>query len=219
LSNIHAAGGLKPSVEPSQEDELVGGRTAGEFVGDIARPVGTAVGNVVGSITGAVTGVSISSNTNSGPTWSNHGHFDWRVGFSTSGRNGWIVQEIRNTYRAVNSTGNDVTPAYTPHYWEAWAVGGSGNITPNVGLNHDYWIRPSRGNNTEGHWSMRGKVHFTKTDPATQGFTPGGVPDAGILLSTTSSPSGLGIARLQRYAQGNWDSTGSSPTHSGSAGP
>jgi len=210
------AGGLKPSLG---ESEVLGGRTVGEFIGDVTRPVGTAVGNAVGAIVGAVAGGSISSTTNSGPTWSNHGHFDWRVGFDTTGRNGWIVQEIINGYRAEDASGNDVTPAYTPHYWEAWAVDGSGNVTPKVGASNDYWIRPSNGNHTEGHWSMRGKAHFTSTDPATQGFTPGGVSDAGILLSTTSAPSGLGVTRLHRYAQGNWDSTTSTPTHTGSARP
>jgi hypothetical protein len=219
LSGSNSKGGLKPSIGPDQEDELVGGRTFGEAVGDIARPVGTAVGNVVGSATGALTGISISTNTNTGPTWSSHGHFNWRVGFNTTGRNGWIVQEIINTYRAEDTAGNDVTPNFTPNYYEAWAVNSSGNVTPNVGPNNDYWIRPSRGNNTKGHWSMRGKVYFTTTNPATQGFTPGGVPDAGILLSTTSEPSDLGIARQYRYAQGTWDSTGATPTHTGSAGP
>ena len=208
--------GLKSSVG---ENDVLGGRTVGEFIGDVARPVGTAVGNVVGSVVGAATGVNISSTTNSGPVWNNHGHFDWRVGFNTTGRNGWIVQEIINGYRAEDTSGNDVTPAYTPHYWEAWAVDGSGNVTPKVGSDNDYWIRPSRGNNTEGHWSMRAKVYFTSTNPTTQGFTPGGVSDAGILLSTTSAPSGLGIARFHRYAQGTWDSTTSTPTHTGSAGP
>jgi hypothetical protein len=219
-ANAYAQGGLKPGVGAEQEDEVVGGRTGEELMGDIARPVGTAALNLLGWAGGAVTGVSISSNTNSAPTWSNHGHFDWRVGFSTSARNGWIVQEIVNTYRAANKAGNDVRPTYTPHYWEAWAVDGSGNVTPSDGAaNNDYWIRPSRGNNTQGHWSMTGAVHFTTTDPATQGFTPGGVPDAGILLSTTSAPSGLGFARLHRYAQGTWESTGATPTHTGSAGP
>ncbi len=224
-SEVHAAlssgpskGGLRPGVSPEDENQLVGGRTFGEWLGDVGRVVGTSVGNVVGSVAGALTGISISSTTNSGPTWGNHGHFDWRVGFSTTGRNGWLVQEIVNTMRAQDNAGNDLGGAMpTPRYWEAWAVDGTGNVTPNVGPNNDYWIRPSRGNNTQGHWSMKGKAHFTTTDPTTQGFTPGGVADAGILLSTTTAPSGLGVARLHRYAQGTWDSTGAAPTHTGSA--
>lgn len=217
--NIHTSAGLKPGIGEDQEDELVGGRTLGESIGDIVRPVDTFTGNVIGSVAGYMTGIDIYSNTNSGPTWTNHGHFDWRVGFSTTGKNGWLIQSIVNTYRAEDSAGKDVRPKYTPSYWEAWAVDGSSKVTPAVGPNNDYWIRPSRGNNTKGHWSMRGKVYFTTTNPAIHGFSPGKVPDAGILLSTTSAPTGLGIARLHRYAQGTWDSTGKTPTHSGSAAP
>lgn len=200
------------------EDQFVGGRTFGEFMGDIARPIGTGLGNAVGAVAGALSGVSISSTTNSPATWNNHGHFDWRVGFSTTGTNGWIVQKITNTYRAEDTAGNPVAgPAPTPEYWEAWAVDASGNISPSVGANHDYWIRANKGTGTQGHWSMKGKCYFTTVDPATSGLTPGGVPDAGILLSGTSAPGGLGVARLHRYAQGTWDSTGTTPTHTGSA--
>jgi hypothetical protein len=220
LSDSSLTAGLKPGVAPDQDNEIVGGRTFGEMVGDVARPVGTGVGNVVGSVAGALTGISISSTTNSGPTWNNHGHFDWRVGFNTTGTNGWIVQEIQNTYRAQDAAGNDLAvPLPTPRYWEAWAVDGASTVTPNDGSNNDYWIRPNRGNNTQGHWSMKGKVYFTQTDPATQGFAPGAVPNAGILLSSTTAPADLGVARLHRYAQGTWDSTGATPTHDGSAGP
>ncbi len=214
-TNTSAVAGLQPGVE---EGRYIGGRTVGEFIGDVARPVGTAVGNVVGSVAGALTGISISSNTNTGPIWNNHGQFVWKVGFSTTGKNGWIVQKIVNTMRAQDAAGSPLPVAQlTPEYWEAWAVDGSSNITPNVGADNDYWIRTSKGSGTQGHWSMTGSVYFTTTDPATQSFTPGGVANAGILLSTTSAPSGLGVARLHRYAQGTWDSTGLVPTHTGSA--
>jgi hypothetical protein len=216
-ANISGTSGLKPGLS---EEEGIGGGTLGEMLGDIGRPVGSALGNVVGSVAGALTGINISSNSNVGPTWSNHGQFRWQVGFNTTAKNGWIVQKIVNTMRAENATGG-TAPGWrpTPSYWEAWAVDASGNVTPNIGADNDYWTRPSKGPSTRGHWSMRGTVYFTTTDPATQGFTAGGVADAGILLSTTSAPSGLGVARLHRYAQGNWDSTGTTPTHTGSAAP
>lgn len=215
------SGGLIPGVKPDREDVTVGGvRTMGEAIGDAGRVIGTPLGNAVGSIAGAVTGISVSSTSNTGPTWNNHGNFDWRVGFNTTGKNGWLVQEIVNQFRGEDSTGTAISGAsITPRYCEAWAVDATSNITPNVGVNNDYWIRPSRGANTKGHWSMTGSVYFTTTDPATQGFTPGGVANAGILLSTVTKPSGLGVARLHRYAQGTWDSTGTTPTHTGSAGP
>ena len=129
------------------------------------------------------------------------------------------MQEIDNTYRAENATGAPLGgPKPTPQYWEAWAVNAASVVSPSVGATNDMWLRPNRGPNTQGHWSMRGKVYFTTTDPATQGFAAGNVADAGpILLSSTSAPAGLGIARLHRYAQGTWDSTGTTPTHTGSA--
>lgn len=220
LARDAGAGGLMPGIAPDDEEqaEVVGGFM--DDVGDVARPVGAAVGNAAGAVVGALTGVSISSTSNSGPTWGNHGHFDWRVGFTTSGTSGWIVQEINNDLTGTGS-GGGALPGKMPtrQYWEAWAVDASSAITPAIGANNDYWIRPGRGAGSKGHWSMTGAVYFTKTDPKTQGFTPGGVPDAGILLSTTSAPSGLGLARLRRYAQGTWDSTGAAPVHTGSAGP
>lgn len=214
-------GGLVPGApEGEQEELLVGGAaTLGERIGDVARPGATGLGNLLGAAVGALTGITIASSTNSGPTWNAHGHFDWRVGLTTSGRSGWLVQQVTNTYRGEDASGASVTPAYTPNYWEAWAVDATGAVTPAVGPNNDYWIRPSRGTGTKGHWSMSGKVHFTTTDPTTAGLTPGGVPDAGVLLSATTAPGDLGIARLHRYAQGTWDSTGTAPVHSGSAGP
>ncbi|MDZ4720258.1 MAG: hypothetical protein SH847_17530 [Roseiflexaceae bacterium] len=211
-------GGLKPGADIDDSEVGIGGTTVGESIGDIARPVGSALGNLVGSVAGALTGISISSNTNVGPTWSDHGQFLWQVGFSTTGTDGWIVQKIVNTMRADDASGNQA-PGWrpTPEYWEAWAVDGSSTVTPNIGADNDYWTRPSKGSGTEGHWSMTGSVYFTTTDPTTQGFTSGGVADAGILLSSTTAPSDLGIARLTRYAQGTWDSTGATPTHTGSA--
>ena len=219
LANDRPAGGLVPGLPEEEEpQELVGG--VGEAVGDIARPVGTALGNLVGSVAGALTGVSISSTSNSGPTWKSHGGFDWRVGFATTATSGWIVQEINNSLTGTGAGGGALGgPKPTPQYWEAWEVDAASAITPAVGPNNDYWIRPGRGAGSKGHWSMTGHVYFTTTDPKTQGFTPGGVKDAGILLSTTTAPSGLGLARLHRYAQGSWDSTGATPTHTGSAGP
>ena len=214
--NTTSTGGL-PTSEAG--DQYIGGvRTFGEFLGDVARPVGTGIGNVIGSIAGALTGIKISASATSGPTWSNHGKFRWVVGFNTTGKSGWIVQKIKNKYRAEDSSGNPLPSGPTPEYWEAWAVDASGNVTPgSASSGHDLWGRPDRGTGSKGHWSMTGKVYFTTTDPATKGFTTSSVPDANGLLASTSNPGGLGIARLHRYAQGTWDSTGASPVHTGSA--
>ena len=67
---------------------------------------------------------------------------------------------------------------------------------------------------------MAGDCHFTTTDPGANGLTPGGVSNAGILLSGTTAPPGLGPALLARHANGAWDSSVTPPTpHAGGAGP
>jgi hypothetical protein len=168
--------------------------------------------------------VRISTTTHSGPTWTATGGFDWRVGFTTTGRNGWIVQEIINTIDVKRADGSTVnTSGVVPHYWEAWHVDGAGTVTPAIGADNDYWIRPSRGAGTRGHWSMVGNCHFTTIDPATQGFASRNVTNAGILLSSLFAPMGLGPVRLRRHASGSWDDTasgsGHSTAHHGHAGP
>jgi hypothetical protein len=207
-------GGFK---EPSSPDQDIGGRTFGELMGDIGRPIGTGIGNVVGGIAGAVTGISISQATTLAPVWNPHGHFMWNIGFNTTGRNGWLIQEIASTRRAQDAAGAALPDGLTPRYFEAWAVDGAGVITPSAGGTHDFWQRRSFGAGSQGHWSIRAKVWFTQTDPATQGFAVGNAPEAGGLLSSTAEPAGLGVARLHRYAQGTWDSTTAAPTHTGSA--
>ena len=214
LAASRDSGGFKPEL--SAEDET---QDAGGTLGDIARPVGTAVGNVVGSVAGAVTGISVSSNTTTAAGWHDHGFFRWVVGFNTTGRNGWLVQRVVNQREPKDAAGTALPDGLTPRYWEAWAVDGSGTVTPGSGGSHDWWQRRSWGDNTQGTWSMTGRVYFTQTDPATQGFTDTAVPEAGGLLASTSAPTGLGVARLHRYAQGTWDSTGTTKTHTGSAGP
>jgi hypothetical protein len=222
-----ALGGLAPGISPDDENAMIGGLTTAEVsnseqaIGGVIRrqPPTTTTTTAPASTAApaaAPAATTISTKTNSGPTWNPHGHFDWRVGFTTSGRNGWIVQKIENTYSGTDSAGKAFTTGLpTPKYWEAWAVDGSGAVTPAIGSDNDYWIRGSRGTGTKGSWSMKGEVHFTTTDPATQGFTKGGAPDAGILLSTTTAPTGLGAVLLNRSANGTWDSTGTTPTHTG----
>lgn len=222
VSNL-LSGGLVPGAEPSEEEpEVIGGqtlsRTVGETVGDVVRPVGVGLGNVAGGIAGALTGISISTNNNAGPTWNANGSFTWDVGFTTTGTSGWIVQKVVNTMRAENAAGPIAGGVPTPEYWEAWAVDAASAVTPSNGATNDMWRRPGRGAGSKGHWSMRGTCYFTATDPATQGFAAGNVPDAGILPSSTAEPAGLGIGRLHRYAQGTWDAT-AGVAHSGSAGP
>ncbi len=201
-----ASAGLDPAApEPEAAAE------AREPVGGADDPATTAAApssSPSASAPTALGGLDISDWKVSGPSWSPHGAFDWRVRFSTSGHTGWIVQEIVNTIDVKDSTGAPVnTSSVVPRYWEAWAVNATGQISPSVGPVHDMWIRPNWGANTVGHWSMSGRLHFTTTDPATQGFTAGGVSNAGILLSTATAPSGLGPVLRWRSASGQWDDT------------
>lgn len=219
-AELHAIrGGLKPSARPGDQQEVGG---IGNMLSDAADVVGTAVGNAVGSTAAALTGIGVSQTDTLAASWSPHGQFAWDVGFSVSGGTaGWIVQEIKNTFGMTDASGTAVAIGGTgvvPLYYEAWAVDAAGAVSPSAGATNDMWRRPGRGDNTKGHWSMQGKVYFTTTDPATKGLTPGGVSNAGILLSSTGSPGGLGTARLHRYAHGTWDSTTATKTHTGSAG-
>lgn len=170
---------------------------------------GTTDGQQPQVATGGVA-TSISTTTQTGPTWGNNGRFTWWINWVTNGTGGWIVQRIDNTYSGTLADGSPVTNASvgaTPTYFEAWAVDGSGTITP---ANLDQWERPNLGAlGSQTSFSMTGTVFWSSTDPATMGFTPHGVPDAGILLSTTAAPPGLGAPLLTRGAHGTWFSDGS----------
>jgi hypothetical protein len=153
-------------------------------------------------------------------TWSDHGRFKWWVGWGTDGTSGWIVQKVTNTYTGTKSDGSAITAAgvgVVPVYYEAWAVDATGRISPSAGATHDMWQRVPLGAGSKGTWSMRGDVYWTDSDPAASGLTAGGVRNAGILLSGTSAPAGLGGALQVRNASGAWDSSGATPTHTGKA--
>lgn len=130
-----------PDVESK---EIKRGRTTHEKINDVARPVVTVLGNLATSIASPLTGISNTTTTKQGPTWNSRGAFVWHVGFNTTGRSGWIVQDMANTWRAK---------------------------------------------------------------------------DAASLSSSTTTPAGLDIVRLYRYAQSTWNSTEPMPIHFGSACP
>lgn len=163
--------------------------------------------------------ITIGARNTTPARWGANGEFEWVVAFDTNGRSGWIVQEVVNVYRPKDAAGNPLGPPHaTPKYYEAWAVDAAGVVTPNPTGSNDWWLRPNRGNNTKGDWSMTAKVYWTTTDPATQGFVARGVPDAGILLSTTTTPAGLGSVKLNRQANGAWDSAATPAVpHTGTA--
>jgi hypothetical protein len=216
-ATVAALGGKKVGLDPEKPTEDIGGRTAGEFAGDMARPVGSFLGDAVGAVAGFLGGNTINADTKVGPKFNPNGHFDWGIQWVTSGRSGWIVQEIVNTIRAEKENGAALPTGLTPQYWEAWEVDDKGVAEMGDARGNDDWIRADRGDKTKGHWSMKGVVYWTDEDPVKQGFKRGAVRNAGDLLATTTAPSGLGVARDHRYAQGTWDSTVDKPYHDGSA--
>jgi hypothetical protein len=153
--------------------------------------------------------------------------FQWDVNFSTSLRNGWIVQEIVNARTRTRCNGAAIAETLTPHYWEAWWVDGAGNVRVPTTINaartqatasvapapaDDLWRRasaaPSRGN-----WSMAARLFTCLRLPA--GFAAGNVADALALPSTAAEPNSdeLGLVAGQRGAGGRWNCCGAPATH------
>lgn len=117
--------------------------------------------------------------------------FRWDVGFRTPLRNGFIVQRVDNLWNENPPPGRPAV-RQTPRYWEAWRVDNAGNVTPNQGQINDMWTRITRPG-SHGKWRMSGTLYTVLRLPAAAGFAAGGVPDAGILQSTVTHPSGLGL--------------------------
>jgi hypothetical protein len=164
--------------------------------------------------TASTPATSITTSDLSAADWQNNGFFKWWIKWVTDGKSGWIVQKIENTYSGTRADGTAITNAsvgVTPTYYEAWEVASNGTITGSLGLtgNRDRWERPALGPlGSTLTFSMKGTVYWTATDPATSGFTSGGVTNAGSLLSSTSAPTGIGSPLLVRSAAGMYGSDG-----------
>lgn len=202
--------------------EKQGVRGIGDTISDAWDVVSTGAGNVVGGIAGALTGISISQTTTGGPTFGPQGASMYHVGFNTTGRTGWIVQKVDNSLNGTDSTGAALTPAsigLTPHYYEAWQVDAAGAVTPSVGGTNDMWDQGPIGAGSKGHWSTTASLYWVPGAATPGGMAAGAVPSAGILVSSTAAPPGLGVARLHRYAHATWDATVTPNVDTGSAGP
>ena len=209
--------------------QLIGG--LGDTLRDIGDVVSTGLGNVVSGAAALVTGIDIDTADTSAPAWSPHGQFLWHITWNMSGRNvgpstnGWLVQEVENTYSGQDSAGHAIDNArvgVTPTYYEAWPVVAGAVQQPWGGTSDDTWGRPNLSlwpavadAGTKGRWSMESKAYFTTTDPTAHGLAPHNVSNAGDLPSSVTAPPDLGVARLHRYAHGTWDSTVAPPTHTG----
>jgi hypothetical protein len=157
--------------------------------------------------------------------YGNCGQFLWLTNWTTSGRNGFIVQEIVNTYSARDCTGaadTDTATVPTPHFYEAWKVDARGNTTPELvtpdGRFNDKWSRRERADSngtpgSQGEWSTSGKAYWAASlDPAAS-FTVGAVYDAHDLPSTTKRPANLGTSLDDRQVGGRWNCCGGVQTH------
>ena len=151
--------------------------------------------------------------TSAGPTYNPCGDFLWHSAFATSGRSGFLVQQINNGYNVQTCGGAPIpNPHPTPVYYEAWQVDAAGNVSPKVGAVNDMWIRPARPN-TKGSWSMTGNVHWAKSLEPAAGFGAGNVQDAGILQSTLTQPTNIANPILTRRKGGTWDCCAGKNTH------
>jgi hypothetical protein len=133
--------------------------------------------------------------------------FRWRVRWNTTGRDGFIVQEINRARhmfpctKGKKRTGSEVTLSGDPpgHFWEVWRVEADGSMSPS---NEDSWILTALPD-TEGDWNISGKAFWTHTlDPAAgfaiQKWDPG-------QLATLKQPKGLGSVLLSREKHGTWN--------------
>lgn len=212
-----ALGRRRPSQVPCQarasagDDEVIDPSVAlaGETVGTAEHAPAASATRFGGDATTATT----TNLPNAAPSWQNYGGFKWWISWTTDGTSGWIVQKIENTYSGSLADGTAITNASVgvePTYYEAWQVAANGSITGSLGLtgNRDRWERPPQPNGSQGNFGMTGTVYWTSQNPATSGFTSGGVANAGTLLSKKTAPAGLSAALLTRHAHGAWASTG-----------
>jgi Domain of unknown function (DUF4157) len=144
---------------------------------------------------------TVTDTTTTGPTYGSCRNFNWVVNWSTTGKNGWIVQEITNSGAITGCDGSSKPVPNTPHFWEAWPVDASGTVGDGGG---DLWFRAGRPN-TKGNWSLSGAAGFVNSlDPAA-GFSRTAVADANGLMATKTAPTNLFQATDVRHKAGVWD--------------
>jgi len=149
------------------------------------------------------------------PTPVAHGLFRWDVNFTTSLRNGWLVQRMDNTWNDIPCGGAANPNRPTPQYWEAWWVNNTGDVRIPTSLGNppthaapagqdDRWQRGlARG--TRGDFTVAARLYTALRLPA--GFAFGAVPDALGLPATVAPPNGddLGLVEARRSASGTWN--------------
>jgi len=200
---------------PLTEDGMIGPATTRTFVQELRAEDQRALANLVREDN------MVSWSTVNGPAYRPCGEFQWDVNFSTTLREGWLIQRIDNTWNATSCAGINVTPVFTRRYWEAWWVDATGRVwiptsiaTPPTTVipatADDLWRNPPI-TTSNGDWSQAGTMYTTLTLPA--GFAIHAVPEAGDLPSTVGPVRGddLGEAEASRRVAGRWDCCNADP--------
>jgi hypothetical protein len=205
------AGASAQAEEQAQgDDHDIGGPDAGiadAGVPDAGVPAPSPTPSPASPPAPAAVSPTVSATTRTGPTFGNCRAFNWIVDWSTTGRSGFIVQEITNTNTITACNGSAQPSPSTPHYWEAWSVDAAGVVSGG-----DQWSRVARPNTT-GSWAMDGSASFVSTlDPASH-FSTTAVPDANGLMATTTAPGNLVNPGYGRNKSDTWDCCSGHNTH------
>lgn len=123
---------------------------------------------------------------------------NWKIRWSTSGRNGFIVQEIKRTRWAREcGSRNKMVVMSSEHFWEVFSVDSQGTVNPPF----DFWIITAFPH-TETRFSIDGKVFFVTTLDPKAGFAPTATSQG--QLETKKQPSNLGAVLLHRHQGGTF---------------
>lgn len=195
-------------------DGIIGRQTLGELDGRLTgkKPPGSGPSGP----TAPATAVSVTPVDVVPLTLADCGEFIRKFNWTTNGRNGYLIQEIRSSRSLQDCADADLgDDTAANQYWEAWRVREDGDVLPRFGGVNDTWARPAAAG--RGSWSLTGDVFFVEQlDPAA-GFSPLSDTLAGQLNSTRTKPSNLGKRVFTHSAGGRWDCCGSVKTHVPSA--
>lgn len=125
--------------------------------------------------------------------------------------NGYIIQEVWRT-ESYGSDGAGIEYEHNSHYWEAWRVRNGIVLDANDaslgGAPHDSWYNAPSATRIGkfGSWWIRGNVFWSANfSPTTEGFSPGGAPEAGYLLSSPSGPMCHLVGLFDHSRGKEWD--------------
>ncbi|MFJ6636253.1 hypothetical protein ACIQMR_33510 [Streptomyces sp. NPDC091376] len=124
---------------------------------------------------------------------------------------GYILQEIWRT-ETYGTADVAVEYEHNSHYWEAWEVRNGLVLDANgaslAGAPHDSWYNAPSADRIGkvGSWAMKGNVFWSEDfNPAAEGFSFGGVPEAGSLLSSLSGPMCHLVGQFDHSRGRVWD--------------